>query len=69
MKTILQKKLKKSWEEFVLKIAGGKNYAFHARIFTPGPSLVFQKPKCPETGKKSLKMGNVRLYFVIATKI
>jgi hypothetical protein len=51
------------------KIANGKNNAFHARIFTPGPSLVFQKPKCPETGKKSLKMGNVRLYFVIATKI
>jgi hypothetical protein len=51
------------------KIADGKNYAFYARIFTPGPSLVFQKPKCPETGKKSLKMGNVRLYFVIATKI
>jgi hypothetical protein len=26
-----------------------------------GPSLAFQKPKCPETGKT----GNVRLYLVI----
>jgi hypothetical protein len=51
------------------KIADGKNYDFHARINTPDPSLVFQKPKCPETSKKCLKMGNVRLYFVIATRI
>ena len=47
-----------------------KDYTYKVKIWVPrGPSLAFKRPKSPEIGKISLKMGIVRLYFVITTKI
>ena len=34
-----------------------------------GPSFVFKGPKSLKIGKMSLKMGIIRLYFVIIIKI